>query len=207
MEDRPMEALPLEALPPLVQRACIVARSMGFALTRAESAGTGSASLPGTGRFLAMLAAGCAGGQIGELGTGTGVGSAWIAGAMPADCTLITAEIDEQRAEAARELFADDPRVRVITGDAFPEISARAPYDLLFSDGGTSSGTGGLIGLLRIGGRIVMDDVTPATLLPPDSPYLSGDPKREFFGDPRLVSAEVVLPDLLNSLLVGTRVR
>jgi hypothetical protein len=26
-----------------------------------------------------------------------------------------------------------------------------------------------------------------------------------FFGDPRLISAEVVLPDLRNSLLVGTR--
>jgi hypothetical protein len=34
----------------------------------------------------------------------------------------------------------------------------------------------------------------------------AGDIKREFFsGEPRLVSTEVVLPDLHNSLLVGTR--
>jgi hypothetical protein len=33
-----------------------------------------------------------------------------------------------------------------------------------------------------------------------------GDIKREFFsGEPRLVSTEVVLPDLHNSPLVGTR--
>jgi len=65
-----------------------------------------------------------------------------------------------------------------------------------------------LVGLLRIGGRLVVDDVTRTQLLPPDSPYRTEDPKRRFFfGDPRLVSTEVVLPDLQNSLLVGTRVR
>jgi hypothetical protein len=48
----------------------------------------------------------------------------------------------------------------------------------------------------------------PWESLPADSPYRTGeDPKREFFfGDPRLVSTEVVLPDLRNTLLVGTRV-
>ena len=42
--------------------------------------------------------------------------------------------------------------------------------------------------------------------LPPDAPLRAGDLKREFSGgEPRLVSTEVVLPDLRNSLLVGTR--
>jgi hypothetical protein len=52
----------------------------------------------------------------------------------------------------------------------------------------------------------VNDDVTPVDLLPPDSPYLTHDPKRDYFDNPRLIAAEVVLPDLRNSLLVGTRV-
>ena len=56
-----------------------------------------------------------------------------------------------------------------------------------------------LIGLLRVGGRVVMDDVTPGQ-------PAEGDMKREFFHDPRLVSVEVVFPDLRNSLLAGTRV-
>jgi hypothetical protein len=64
-----------------------------------------------------------------------------------------------------------------------------------------------LVGLLRIGGRIVMDDVTPEAALPPESPLHDGDVKRRFFGgEARLLSTEVVLPDLRNSLLVGTRV-
>ncbi|MGH3269430.1 MAG: O-methyltransferase, partial [Trebonia sp.] len=147
-------------------------------------------------------------GRIGELGTGAGIGTAWIASAMPAGCALITAEIDEQLASAARELFAADPRVEVVTGDALRVMPGRGPFDLLFADSGVRdrAGFAALVSSLRIGGRIVMDDVTPERVLPPDSPLRAGDIKREFFsGEPRLVSTEVVLPDLHNSLLVGTR--
>jgi predicted O-methyltransferase YrrM len=192
-------------LPTLVVRAQQAAADVGMPLTR-QGRGP-SARLPGVGRFLAVLAAGCVGGTIGELGTGVGVGAAWMAEAMPADCRLITVERDERRAAAAREVLAGDPRVEAVCGDAYPVLSGRAPYDLLFADGGKVDPTV-LVDLLRIGGRLVMDDVTPVKMLPRDSPYLSDDPKRRFFlGDPRLVSTEVVLPDLQNSLLVGTRVR
>lgn len=195
----------MDELPPLVQRAHTVAEQLGFPLTRGQSGP--SASLPGVGQFLAVLAAGCTGGRIGELGTGVGVGTAWMAGAMPVGCELITVEIDEVRAEAAREVLADEPGVEVITGDAFSVLAARAPFDLLFADGGKRD-LAELVGLLRIGGRLVVDDVTPTQLLPLDSPFRNDDPKRRFFcTDLRLVSTEVVLPDLQNSLLVGTRVR
>jgi predicted O-methyltransferase YrrM len=197
----------MDEFPTLVVRARALARQVGFPLTRQEAGHAGpSASLPGVGRFLAVLAAGCTGGRIAELGTGVGIGTAWMASAMPADCLLITVEVDQQRAAAARELLAVDPRVEVITGDSARVLSDRGPFDLLFSDGGGDDSQ--LVDLVRIGGRIVQDDVTPQTLLPPDSPFLVDDPKRRlFFDDPRLVSTEVVLPDLKNSLLVGTRVR
>lgn len=194
-----------EEFPPLVARARAVARRVGFPLSRQEGGAGPSASLPDVGRFLAVLAAGCVGGTIGECGTGVGIGAAWLASAMPADCTLVTAEIDPELAAAARELLAADPRVRVVTGDAVAALAGAAPFDLLFSDGGGDRAD--LVGLLRIGGRIVNDDVTPRKLLPSGSPFLTDDPKRRFFADPRLVSTEVVLPDLEHSLLVGTRIR
>jgi predicted O-methyltransferase YrrM len=155
-----------------------------------------------------MLAAGCAGGRIGELGTGAGIGASWIASAMPSDCVLITAERDERLAAAARQLFTGDPRIEVITGDALPAMSGRGQFDLVFADSGIRDDAdfAALVDLLRIGGRIVMDDVTPQRILPPDSPLRSQDAKRQLFsGEPRLVWTEVVLPDLRNSLLVGTR--
>jgi predicted O-methyltransferase YrrM len=154
-----------------------------------------------------VLAAGCVGGSIGELGTGVGVGAAWMASAMPTDCTLLTVELDEVRATAAQDVFADEPRVEVVCADAYTLLAGRAPYDLVFADGG-SPDAASLVELLRIGGRLVMDDVTPIETLPVDSPFRTSDPKRDFFfADERLVSTEVVLPDLQNSLLVGTRTR
>jgi predicted O-methyltransferase YrrM len=201
----------MDKSPPLVTRAQAVARQSGFPLTR-EEAGPDrpSACLPGVGRFLAVLAAGCAGGRIGELGTGAGIGAAWIASAMPADCVLVTVEIDAVLASAARELLAADSRAEVITGDALGVIPGRAPFDLLFADSGVRAPAdfAALVSLLRIGGRIVMDDVTPENALPADSPLRADDVKRGFFsGESRLTWTEVVLPDLRNSLLVGTRTR
>jgi predicted O-methyltransferase YrrM len=196
-------------LPELVERASAAARTVGFPLTREDPGhGRGSASLPGTGRFLAMLAAGCHGGRIAELGTGAGIGAAWMSAAMPADCELVTAELDPVRAGAAEGVLAADPRVTVLTGDAFQLVLARGPFDLIFADCGVRDTTtfAALVGQLKPGGRIVLDDVTPVLVLPADSPMRTQDLKRDLFaGEPRLVWTEVVLPDLANSLLVGTR--
>jgi predicted O-methyltransferase YrrM len=127
-----------------------------------------------------------------------------MASAMPADCRLVTVEVDPVRVAAARRVFADEDRVEVVQGDSFDELVRRGPFDLVFVDGGRSDR---VVELVRIGGRLVFDDVTPVQALPVDSPYRSNDPKRElFFTDSRLVATEVVLPDLRNSLLVGTRV-
>jgi predicted O-methyltransferase YrrM len=197
-------------LPPLVARANALARRVGFARTRQEAAATGvpSCCLPDVGRLLAVLAAGCHEGRIGEIGTGVGVGSAWMASSMPADCMLVTVEIDRNRAAHATRLLAGDGRVMVLAGDAMDLLPTCAPYDLLFADGGRQdrASYAALVDLLRIGGQIVMDDVTPLAALPPDPPLRASDIKRDFFfGDPRLVSTEIVLPDLRNSLLIGTR--
>jgi predicted O-methyltransferase YrrM len=124
---------------------------------------------------------------------------------MPADCRLVTVEVDLVRVAAARRVFADEDRVEVVQGDSYDELARRAPFDLVFVDGGPSDR---VVELLRIGGRLVFDDVTPVEALPGNSPYRTNDPKREFFfTDSRLVATEVVLPDLRNSLLVGTCVR
>jgi predicted O-methyltransferase YrrM len=191
--------------PELVLAAERLARDLGFPLTR-EEAGPDrpSACLPGVGRFLAVLAAGS--GSIGELGTGSGVGTAWMASAMPVDGRLVTVEIDDGQAESVRTLFADDGRVEVVTGDAAAEVASRGPFDLLFADSGIrdQAAFDRLLDLLNVGGRIVMDDVTPGRA--PDSPMPAQDLKRSFFASPRLVSTEVVLTDLANSLLVGTRI-
>jgi predicted O-methyltransferase YrrM len=200
----------MEGAPELVVQAVAAARRIGFPVTAEDSGhGRGSASNSGTGRFLAVLAAGCTAGRIAELGTGAGIGAAWIASAMPAGCILVTTETDPVRAAAAAEVLAADGRVRVLTGDWAALLPSHRPFDLIFADSGVRDQAvfAELVDMLRLGGRIVMDDVTPKLALSPDSPFGDHDPKRAMFGaDHRLVWTEVVLPDLQNSLLVGTRV-
>jgi predicted O-methyltransferase YrrM len=195
-------------MPALVERAYELARTTGFPLSR-EEAGPDrpSACLPGVGRFLAMLAGGCRRGVIAELGTGAGIGAAWMAGAMPGDCALVTAELGAALATAAAGLLAADERVRVLTGDAAVVLAPYAPFDVIFADCGVrdAAAFAALCAMLKPGGRIVMDDVTPSAALAADSPLRQSDIKRSLFADQAgLIWTEVVLPDLENSLLVGT---
>ena len=198
----------VDTYPPLARQAVSLARELGFPLTRAEApTGGPTCCLPGVGRLLATLAAARTAGRLGEIGTGTGFGAAWIASAMPADTTLVTIELDDERAAAAQRLFATDSRVDVVHGDAAVEVPSRGPFDLLFVDGGLPISEA-IVEYVRVGGQLVVDDVTPTLLLDAASPFQSNDAKRElFFGSPRLQSIEVVLPDLENAAFVGTRTR
>jgi predicted O-methyltransferase YrrM len=88
-------------------------------------------------------------------------------------------------------------------------LAPLAPFDLIFCDSGVRGAEdfAALVSLLRPGGRVVSDDVTPVAAMPADSPFRQRDAKRELFAsEDGLIWTEVVLPDLVNSLLVGTRI-
>jgi predicted O-methyltransferase YrrM len=177
------------AEPPLVRRALALADSLGF--ERSCS--------PETGRFLHVLAARRGLLRVGEIGTGTGVGAAWIVSALPPQAPFVTVELDAERAAAAAELFADDPYVRVLVGDWRAVLPAEAPFDLLFVDGGKAKAQPEVVGLLAPGGTAFIDDLTPGRPGP--------DPVRELWlGHPDLVSVEVVVsPE--EAVVVAVRAR
>src|SRR4051794_26673649 len=103
-ETRRMSAPP--EVPDVVRRAFEVSRSSGFAaFCRNE-----------TGRLLAALAA-TRGGTLAELGTGCGVGTAWLRSGLRDDARILTAELDEKRADQARAIFTGDERVEVLAVD------------------------------------------------------------------------------------------
>ena len=97
--------------PPLVRRALELAAAHGFE----------SSCRPEDGALLHVLAARRGIVRAAEIGTGAGVGAAWIASALPPGVPFFTAEIDPELAARAAELFADDPDVtrarRVVAGD------------------------------------------------------------------------------------------
>jgi len=112
-------------LPRLVAVAVAAARRAGFAYS----------CLPEQGRLLRTLAGGVGNGVIGETGTGYGVGLAWLACGAHPGARLVSVEHDPARASTAAQVFADDPRVTVRTGD-WRDLAGDGPFDLLVLDGG-----------------------------------------------------------------------
>jgi len=137
---------------------------------------------------------------VGELGTGCGVGAAWIVSALPPSVPFVSAELDETRARVAAELFAADDNVRVLQGDWHELMPPEAPFDLLFLDSGKQHPEvdgEDVIGLLAPGATIVMDDLTPGRPGP--------DPVREFWLDhPEIVGLEIMTTPETAAIL-GTR--
>ena len=78
-------------------------------------------------------------GVIGETGTGAGVGLAWMAAGAAPDARIVSVERDTERSGAVAALFADDPRVTVLHGDA-ADIRDHGLFDLLVLDGGPLAG-------------------------------------------------------------------
>jgi predicted O-methyltransferase YrrM len=189
----------LTDLPPLVAAAVSLARREGFA----------NSCRPEHGRLLFALASGAD--AIGETGTGCGVGLAWLASGARPGTRLVSVELDAGRAALAAGLFRDLPQVTVIHGD-WREIGREAPFGLLVLDGGAAGKSGGRshrdpadpATLLRPGGTLVVDDLTPATQYPPVFQGQVDTARMHWLTHPDLDAAELRLaPDL--AALVGTR--
>ncbi len=120
------------------------------------------------GRLLRVLAEQVRGGIIAEIGTGSGVGAAWIVSGLAADTRFISVELDATLAAGSRALFADYPHVEVRTGD-WRDILPFAPFALLFADAAAAKDDGGaLYNALAQGGMIVLDDLSPEDQWPPE---------------------------------------
>jgi predicted O-methyltransferase YrrM len=145
------------AVPPLVLQAQQQAERLGF----------GNSSLPAVGRLLQVLAAQVSCGPVGEIGTGCGVGTAWMASGLSPQIPLYTVEMDPVRAEAASLTLAGMPNLRVLQGD-WAEILPHGPFRMLFADTKVKEeAPERLLAALAPGGLLVLDDLTPAELWPP----------------------------------------
>jgi predicted O-methyltransferase YrrM len=118
------------------------------------------------GLLLRVLATAIQAKRILEIGTAIGYSGIWLAGALPGDGTLVTMEMDEQRARQAREHFARaglSDRATVIVGDAQRMLAkVSGPFDLIFQDGDKKlygPMLDRLVDLLRPGGLLVTDNV------------------------------------------------
>ena len=181
-------------LPPLVSAALSLSGRRGFvSSTRNE-----------TGRLLATLAASKTG-LLGELGTGCGVGSAWLRSGAGAGTNIVTAESDPQLAQVVGELFAADERIEVVSAD-WTALIERGPFALLFVDAREAklSARDVIADVVEPGGFVVLDDFTPSAVWPPMYEGRVDTLRQEWLMDSRFTTVEVmVAPDA--AVLLATR--
>jgi predicted O-methyltransferase YrrM len=158
------------------------------------------------GRLLHVLAGQVREGTIGEIGTGCGVGTAWMATALRPGVRLVTVEQNEEQAEHVSRLFADHVAVTVLPGD-WRGMLPYGPFALLFADAPPKrDAPEEVIEALLPGGLLVLDDLTPEDQWPEE---WKGKPDllRTFWlNDSRVQAVEVSVSPRMNVIL-ATRVQ
>ncbi len=163
------------SVPPLVARARMAAADLGVEGSSRDEAGP----------LLHVLAARRGVTRVAEIGTGAGVGTAWIASALTPGAPLFTAEPDPRHAAAARALFADDPDVHVLEGDWRDVLPFEAPFDVVVVAGGIAADElDAVLGLAVPGATLVVDD-GPADRAGPEPRHV------QWLDDPRIVPVEI----------------
>lgn len=118
-----------------------------------------------TGSLLRLLATSKPSGSILELGTGTGLATAWLLDGMDAQSRLITLDSSEDNTVIARKYLGHDSRVTFHMGDGVPFIQSALKqtksFDLIFADmpPGKYQYLDETLQLLKSGGLYVVDDM------------------------------------------------
>lgn len=152
-----------------------------------ERVGFAMASDPKTGSLLRTLSACKPGGRFLELGTGTGVGTAWLLAGMDSGSRLDSVDTDAAAQEIARRHLGHDARVtfHVTDGAVFLEQSRPEQFDFIYADAwpGKFSHLELALSLLRVGGIYLVDDLLPQPNWPnghaPKVPVLISELERQ----------------------------
>ena len=144
-------------------------------------------------RLLAVLAAGK---RAAEIGTAFGEGAAAIASTA---ASLVTIEVDEERAALARARLCAHDNVELLTGDWRELLPPRAPFDLVFVDGGDAKTDPSVFDLLAPGAIAVKDDLTPGRPGP--------DQVRELWLSHPALAAVEILTTAETAAIIAARVR
>ena len=152
---RPFDDLPWITNPP--QLASILARTteLGFHM----------GSEPRTGALLRTLAASKPGGHFLELGTGTGLATAWLLEGMDAASRLTSLDTNPDVQQIARTLLGSDKRLNLVLEDGLAFLQRQPPetYDLVFADAmpGKYEALQECLDTVKPGGFYVIDDMLP----------------------------------------------
>jgi predicted O-methyltransferase YrrM len=139
-------------------------------LARTVELNFGMASEPKTGALLRVLAASKPAGRFLELGTGTGVATAWLLAGMDPGSTLISVDTDNEFQTVAREVLGRDSRLSLVIEDGAAFLRRQVPesFDLVFADAmpGKYEALDEALAVVKPGGFYVIDDMLPQASWP-----------------------------------------
>lgn len=115
--------------------------------------------------LLKTLAASKPGGKFLELGTGTGLSTAWILDGMDVQSTLVSIDNDASFLEIAENHLGDDPRLTLVhtDGEAWLKTYLGEKYDYIFADTwhGKYLLLDEVLDMLNPGAFYIIDDMLP----------------------------------------------
>jgi len=117
-----------------------------------------------TGSLLKTLVASKPAGRVLELGTGTGLATAWITAGLDKNSSLVTVENNSLLIDVAKK-YINDYRVEFVLADGYEWLTTYKgePFDLIFADAmpGKYDLFEETMDLLKNGGFYVIDDMLP----------------------------------------------
>lgn len=163
------------------------------AYAREKELGFTKSSAPEVGQLLSVLAATVAPhGRVLELGTGAGVGLAWIVNGVGRrnDVEVVSVELNGEQAALVQAAGWPD-WVSIIVGDGAKLVETLGTFDLIFPDiPGKVYGLREAIAALRPGGLLLVDDMGRS---PHDDPERCARlaSVRDQLGEPPLICTEL----------------
>lgn len=134
-------------------------------IARTNALGFNMASEPRIGALLRTLGASKPNGRFLELGTGTGIATAWLLAGMDSRSTLTSVDTDATVQSVAHEFLGGDHRLHLVLEDGL-QFLRRQPadaYDFVFADAmpGKYEGLLDCLRVIKPGGLYVIDDLLP----------------------------------------------
>lgn len=134
-------------------------------IAKTNALGFNMASEPRTGALLRTLAASKPNGRFLELGTGTGIATAWLLAGMDSRSKLTSVDTDATVQSVAHEFLGSDHRLQLVLEDGL-QFLRRQPadaYDFVFADAmpGKYESLADCLRVIKPGGLYVIDDLLP----------------------------------------------
>lgn len=135
-----------------------------------QASGFTMPSDPLTCSLLRTLAAAKPGGKFLELGTGTGLATAWILDGMDENATLVSFDYEPALLAIAGQFLGKDKRLTLVEadGEAWVKENAGHRFDYIFADTwhGKYLLLDEVLTMLNLGGFYIVDDMLPQSNWP-----------------------------------------